>query len=105
MVSYGELFSTAIVAAYLESEGFKSEWVDVRNIIRTDSAYRKARVDWARTRKNGEVLKGYLADEDCEVVVTQGFIAKGNLGNTTTLAARGVISRRPSSRTLPMRKL
>lgn len=89
VVSYGELFSTAIVAAYLESEGFKSEWVDVRNIIRTDSAYRKARVDWARTRKNGEVLKGYLADEDCEVVVTQGFIAKGNLGNTTTLGREG----------------
>ena len=89
VVSYGELFSTAIVEAWLGASGMASEWVDVRNVIRTSSDHRKASVDWHRTAKNGSVLKSYLAEEDCSVVVTQGFIGSGPLGNTTTLGREG----------------
>lgn len=89
VVSYGELMSTAIVESWLSTHGFGSEWVDVRNIIRTNSRYRKAAVDWRKTNKNGEVLKGYLREDGCDLLVTQGFIASGHLGNTTTLGREG----------------
>ena len=46
IVCMGEVLSTKIFCAYLQSEGLNYEWVDSRGIIRTDDTYRDAKVDW-----------------------------------------------------------
>jgi aspartate kinase len=86
-VSFGELISTTIVAEYLNDSGLNTMWVDVRDIIRTDTNYREGHVDWAYTQLKVENdLKPLLRDH---LVVTQGFIAGTNSETTTTLGREG----------------
>ena len=51
VVSYGELISTTIVSAYLNSIALENTWLDVRELIKTDTNYRDAKVDWDITKE------------------------------------------------------
>jgi aspartate kinase len=46
IVSYGEVWSTRIVASYLIKNGFNASWIDLREILVTDDRYRDANVLW-----------------------------------------------------------
>ena len=46
VVCYGELLSTKIVSEFLKDSGIKNNWLDVREIIKTDSNFRNASVNW-----------------------------------------------------------
>ena len=46
IVSVGELLSSKIVHAYLHEVDIACNWLDVRDIIKTDNNYRDAEVDW-----------------------------------------------------------
>src|SRR5882757_8599155 len=50
IVSIGEMVSTRIVNAYLNKDGVKSQWLDVRSYIHTDNTYREGIVQWDKTR-------------------------------------------------------
>ena len=52
IVSYGELLSSQIIAAYLSCGDTKNAWVDARKLIITDSSFTKANVDFDLTNKN-----------------------------------------------------
>jgi len=49
VVSYGEIWSTIIVAEYLKFRLFDAEWIDIREILLTDDRYRDANVMWSET--------------------------------------------------------
>ncbi|WP_262915136.1 amino acid kinase family protein [Niabella ginsengisoli] len=51
IVCAGELLSTAIVSHYLNEVNITNEWIDVRDIIRTDDNFRDANIDWDFTQK------------------------------------------------------
>jgi aspartate kinase len=51
IVSFGELISTTILSHYMTYRGIKTNWIDVRNYIKTDVTYRDAEVDWETTQK------------------------------------------------------
>ena len=51
IVSLGEILSTKIIAAYLDSVGIKNDWIDARKLIHTDNNYRAANVDWELTQQ------------------------------------------------------
>ena len=51
VVPFGELLSTKIISAYLNFKGIKSNWIDSRDLIKTDSNYRDADLDWNVTQK------------------------------------------------------
>ena len=53
-VSYGELISTTLISGYLNSIGISNEWVDVRQVIRTDENYREGIVDFETTRRQAQ---------------------------------------------------
>ena len=89
IVASGELMSTLLIAAYLEQEGFNCEWMDVRNVIKTNSEHRAADVDWLRSKRSAEVLLAHLEEDPTRMVITQGFISQSKLGNTTTLGREG----------------
>ena len=87
IVSFGELFSTCIVAAYLKSIGLPVFWLDARNCIKTDNSYREAIVDWKETQEAVNLIK---ADLDKNLIpLTQGFIGGTSENYTTTLGREG----------------
>lgn len=88
IVGTGELLSTRIFAAYLQQQGLDIEWVDVRDVIRTNETYRDARVDWEVTgRQAQEVLAPLL--KQGKSIVTQGFIGATADNATVTLGREG----------------
>ena len=84
VVSYGELISTTIISEYLADQGFDNQWIDARELIKTDTTYRDATVDWERTQQTirDKVDRNTLS-------VTQGFIASDANNFTTTLGREG----------------
>jgi len=84
IVSYGELISTTIISHYMSFMGIKTQWLDVRNFIKTDNNYRDANLDWELTQKNisKNVKKKTLN-------VTQGFLGSDENNFTTTLGREG----------------
>lgn len=85
IVSKGELISTLILACYLKKI-LKSEWMDARQYVVTDSSFREGKVDWNATGAKIKTLAKKLADN---VLVTQGFIGMDTTGRTTTLGREG----------------
>lgn len=86
IVSFGEIISTTIVSAYLNSAGLSSTWIDARNCLRTNAQHREAIVDF--TTSKGLCEKAFKATSS-QIVVTQGFIASTAFGATTTLGREG----------------
>ncbi|MGB1988834.1 MAG: aspartate kinase, partial [Flavobacteriales bacterium] len=84
IVSVGELLSTKIVSAFLEQEGFANQWIDARDIIRTDNTYRNARIDWQLTQQQ---IAKHISNNG--VFLTQGFIGCTTENFTTTLGREG----------------
>ena len=87
IVSFGELISTRIVSAYLLSQNIQNQWLDARNLIITDSRYRDAKVQWEETERVVTNRLKPLAAKN--LIITQGFIGKGESGETTTLGREG----------------
>jgi aspartate kinase len=88
VVCIGELLSTSMMSAYLAESGIGNQWIDVRDIFRTDANFRDAAIDWDVTgrRVREEVLP--LFGED-DLIVTQGFIGATSDNESTTLGREG----------------
>src|SRR5882672_1959014 len=88
VVCVGELLSTSIISAYLAESGIDNQWIDVRDIFRTDNNFRDAAIDWSftSTRVQTEVLPLF---RETRLVVTQGFIGATSENESTTLGREG----------------
>ena len=84
VVGYGEFVSTTIISEYLNEVGVKNNWLDVRDLIKTDTSYRDTAVDWDKTNVN--ISK--LVDRK-KLNITQGFLGSDNNNFTTTLGREG----------------
>lgn len=89
IVSYGELWSTLIVAAHLNHAGLPTQWMDAREVVATDALHRAARVDWERSALQVDALRKALLRQRPARVLTQGFIARSIDGKDTTLGREG----------------
>jgi aspartate kinase len=84
VVSYGELISTSILSHYMDYRGIQTQWLDVRNFIKTNSNYRDAEVNWELTQENiSKNVKRKMLN------VTQGFLGSDYNNFTTTLGREG----------------
>lgn len=87
IVSFGEIVSTKIIAAYLSSRGLSCQWADARELIATDRKFREAEVDWELSISHFE--KRFLPQyASVDIQITQGFIGS-NDKSTTTLGREG----------------
>ncbi|HEV3252248.1 MAG TPA: aspartate kinase [Puia sp.] len=88
VVCIGELLSTAIVSAYLNETGIVNQWLDVRDIFRTDDNYRDANIDWVYTEETikKEIIPLFIKNN---LVITQGFIGSTDENESTTLGREG----------------
>src|SRR5690625_2885818 len=84
IVPYGELMSTTIVSEYLRFKKLENTLLDARELIKTDSIYREAKIDWETTENN---LKERIQSDKLSLI--QGFIASDQWQNTTTLGREG----------------
>lgn len=84
VVCVGELLSTAIISFYLNETGIPNEWLDVRDLLRTDNNFRDAVVDWDHTT---ERIQNTLNKPG--IYVTQGFIGCTADNESTTLGREG----------------
>ncbi len=86
IVGYGELLSSQIVAAKLQSLGVQQLWVDSRHLIVTNSNHSNAGVDFFVT--NERIVSWFKANE-AKYYVIPGFIAANQAEHTTTLGRGG----------------
>lgn len=84
VVSLGEILSTTIVSHYFNHAGLKNQWVDVRELIKTDNTYRDAVVNWEQTQKH--IAKNIKKKN---LNITQGFLGSDENNFTTTLGREG----------------
>jgi len=88
VVCIGELLSTTIVSHYLNEVGIKNQWIDVRDIFRTDDNFRDAVIDWEFTNSQVQNSIVHLFNKT-NIVLTQGFIGSTDENESTTLGREG----------------
>ncbi|MEO0066184.1 MAG: hypothetical protein RI983_1510 [Bacteroidota bacterium] len=86
IVCTGELFSTCIISHYLKEEKIDNQWLDVRDLLRTDNNFRDAGVqfDFSATR-----IKSAINEYSGNITITQGFIGATDDNESTTLGREG----------------
>ena len=84
VIGYGELISTSIVNNYLKEVGISNIWVDARELIKTDSYYRRANVNWESTQD-----RIVSSIKRSKLYITQGFLGSDSNNFTTTLGREG----------------
>lgn len=88
IVCAGELLSSTLVSFFLNEKKITNQWIDVRDLLRTDDTFRDAKVDWEITKKNVNEKLLPLFDKN-NFVITQGFIGSTDENESTTLGREG----------------
>ena len=78
-VTFGELFSTKILAAKLDEEGYPTVWLDSRDLINKDDI----------EGSYGAIRKAVESHPEARVFVAPGFIARDSSGRLATLGRGG----------------
>lgn len=86
IVPFGEMISTKIISAYLNDSGIENKWMDIRDSLKSNNAFREARIDW---KLSGQLTKKNFHFKDVPIYITQGFIASTINDLTTTLGREG----------------
>lgn len=91
IVCMGEIISTKIISAYLESSEIKNTWLDARGLVQTDNTYRDAKVDFELTADlvKKELMPHFGQKKEPGIVIVQGFIGGTSENFTTTLGREG----------------
>lgn len=84
-VSFGELISTTIIAAYLQNQGLEAVWIDARDYLITDARFRDANPDFDECRLKMQNLN---KNHSGELIVTQGFIGSSATPKSTVTLGR-----------------
>ncbi|NIF04085.1 bifunctional aspartate kinase/homoserine dehydrogenase I [Chryseobacterium sp. Tr-659] len=86
IASYGEFLSSKIISARLQHQGLDCLWMDSTNLIKTDSNFTQAKVDFNSTENN---IKKFISEHQNQIVIAPGFIASDEKNNATTLGRGG----------------
>jgi len=86
IVSLGEILSTRIVSAYLNSDKLMNSWIDIRRVLKTDSTFREGKVDYALSEK---MAKAHFTFKENAIYITQGFLGSDKNNSTVTLGREG----------------
>lgn len=86
IVSFGELLSTKIISAKLNSLNISHLWKDSREVIKTEETGGKNVVITSLTDRN---IKDFFNGSNHKLYIMPGFIAMDEKGRTTTLGRGG----------------
>lgn len=85
IMSFGELLSSRIIQATMESAEISTDYIDSRNVIVTDNEFMSARVDFEETNKR--ILQCILPGQ--HIYIVPGYVARSETGESTTLGRGG----------------
>ena len=85
ILSHGERLSVRIITAAAQLKGLEVKYLDTRKLIKTDSTYGKAKIDFNVTNKN---IQTHFSDTNKIQFIT-GFISSDENNITTTLGRGG----------------
>ena len=89
IVSKGEILSSTILSLYLNVIGCRNQFLDAKEVIKTDSNYREGKVNWVLTEKLIQTkIRAFLKNGE-SLIITQGFIGASEKGFPTTLGREG----------------
>lgn len=86
ILSYGELFSSRILFAKLQSDAGKVAYCDSRELIKTNEQFGNAAVDF---ETSNYAIQYYFDKNQANITILPGFIAESPNGHTTTLGRGG----------------
>jgi aspartokinase/homoserine dehydrogenase 1 len=86
IAGFGEILSTRIVSAKFDALKIENVWKDSRELIRTDSNYGFAAVDFPKTN---EQIREFFRNSNARLYILPGFIASDANSITTTLGRGG----------------
>ena len=86
IVCFGELLSSQTIAVALLQSIPNSNYKDSRELIKTNSNFGKAVVDFEKTNF---LIDAYFTKNKAQVTLLPGFISSSSNGNTTTLGRGG----------------
>jgi len=86
IVSIGEILSSNIIFEAMKSNGLDIELLDSKDLIKTDSNYCNALVNYEKTYAN---IKNLHIENKNKIFIAPGFIASDSKGDTTTLGRGG----------------
>ena len=86
IISFGELLSSKIISAYMQATGLNNEWIDSRKMIKTNSNFGFAAVNFSITN---DIIAHHFQSAEKKIFIAPGFIASDEHNNTTTLGRGG----------------
>ncbi len=86
IISFGELLSSKIISAYMLSLDIKHDWIDSRKVIKTNSQFGFAAVNFSETN---QLISQFISSSDKQFFIAPGFIASDKNNYTTTLGRGG----------------
>lgn len=86
IISFGEILSSKIISAYMQSIQINNEWLDSREIIKTNSNFGFAAVDFSITNK---LIEEKIKSSAQTLFIAPGFVASDAENHTTTLGRGG----------------
>ena len=85
VLSFGERNSAFIIAHALSERGIPAEYLDARNLIKTDGQFGNARVEFEQSYQ----LIADFFSQNTDIQVVTGFIASSSKAGLTTTLGRG----------------
>jgi len=86
ILSFGEVLSSYIISEVLKGQGEDAVLADSRKLIKTNSRFGKAVVNFELTNN---LIAAYFTENKSDITVMPGFIAESGDGYTTTLGRGG----------------
>ncbi len=86
VMSFGEWFSGVIISELLKSRGENTAFVDARKLVRTNSEFGAARVDFSVTNRQ---IQTFFSEAIADIHIITGFCGATEKGETTTLGRSG----------------
>ncbi len=85
IMSFGERLSAYIISEAINGHSIKAEFLDTRSVVRTDSNFGNAKIDFKTT--NQLIQDHFKSHTDLQVIT--GFIGASATGETTTIGRSG----------------
>jgi aspartokinase/homoserine dehydrogenase 1 len=85
IMSFGERLSAYIISEAINGRSIKAEFLDARSVVRTDSNFGNAKIDFKTTN---QLIQDYFKSH-VDLQVVTGFIGSSTSGETTTIGRSG----------------
>jgi aspartokinase/homoserine dehydrogenase 1 len=86
LMSYGELISSKIITSAFNAKNITATWTNSMELIKTDSGFGNAVVDFAITN---DLIRSFIGQQKGNLFIVPGFIASDSHDSITTLGRGG----------------